>query len=243
MSRPRKMTTEQMIAVVDSYYLTRAEGNEKRMKCSLIAAYAAELGYCAEGYDFTRNMEVREHIERMKVFAEVQGEETSVTTYKSLDIAGFIRNNRGNIQLSKALNELDAYWKKVSEYAALTAKKNQTLMKAKNEYESTIKAEVEAREKLNTDKSELSTLNNKLISENRYLRRMLRTYLYPAVADEILLRENVLKETDTQATESAVEDMTEFDAPKSLRESVASDMEIQSEEDKLLTKMWRMCDE
>jgi len=243
MSRPRKMTTEQMIAVVDSYYLTRAEGNAKLMKCSLIAAYAVKLGYQAEGYDFTRNMEVREHIERMKVFAEVQGEETNVTTYKSLDVAGFLRNNRGNIQLSKALTELDAYWKKVSEYAALTAKKNQTLMKTQSEYESILKAEITEREKLNEEKSEISRLNNKLVAENRYLRKMLRTYLYPAVANEILTKENVLKETDAQVTKAALEDMTEFGMPQSLRESVAGDMEIQSEEEKLLNKMWRMCDE
>ena len=244
MSRPRKMTTEQMTAVVDSYYLTRAEGNEKRMKCSLIAAYAAELGYQAEGYDFARNDEVREHIERLKVLAEVQGEETTaVTAYKNLDVEGFLRNNKGHIQLLKALTELDTYWKKVSDYAALTAKTNQKLMKAKTEYEANLKSEIMSYEKLSEEKSELSKRNNKLASENRYLRKMLRIYLYPAVADEILSRENVLKGTDVRVTEIAAGDMTEFDLPKSLRESVAGDMKIQSEDEQLLAKMWGMCDE
>lgn len=57
MARPRKITTELMIEIVDSYYLNRSGGNEKLMKCSLIAAYANELGYSAEGYDSARNLE------------------------------------------------------------------------------------------------------------------------------------------------------------------------------------------
>ena len=72
---------------------------------------------------------------------------------------------------------------------------------------------------------------------------MLRVYLYPAVANEILMSEKALKECDTQATEAAVRDMTEFNAPQSLRESVSGDIEIMAEEEILLQKMWALCDE
>jgi hypothetical protein len=248
MSRPRKMTTEQMISVVDSYYLTRADANEKLMKCSLIAAYAVELGYRAEGYDFARNMEVREHIERMKCFAEVEAEryqtrKAIMPAYKSLDIAGFIRNNRETTIIAKALAELDAYWKRIYEQAEKMATQNNVLMKEKVGYETLMKAEASARDSLDSDNTELSALNNKLAAENRYLRKMLRIYLYPAVANEILMKENVLKECDTQVSDAAVRDMTEFSAPQSLRESVASDLELLSEDEQLLAKMWRLCDE
>jgi hypothetical protein len=249
MARPRKMTTEQMIAVVDSYYLARSEGNEKRLKCSLIAAYAVELGYQAEGYDFARNMEVHEYIERVKRYAEVQAEnksqETAVPAYKSLDIAGFIRSNTGkdNTKLAQALAELDAYWKRIYDYAERTATQNRALMKEKSGFESALKDAGAAHEKTNAENAELTGINNKLIMENRYLRKMLRTYLYPAVANEILLGEDILKESDTQATEAAVRDMTELTAPLSFQESVENDMELQSEEDQLLERMWEMCDE
>ena len=119
------MTTEQMIAVVDSYYLTQADYNAKRLKCSLIAAFATELGYSAEGYDFARNLEVREHIERLKCFAEVHAEnhisERAGTSYKNLDVEGLIRNNREHAQLAKALTELDAYWRRIYEPQEHTA--------------------------------------------------------------------------------------------------------------------------
>jgi len=241
------MTTEQMIAVVDSYYLTRAEDNEKRLKCSLIADYAVELGYQANGYDFARNMEVREHIERMKCFAEVQAEyhmgTTIVPAHKNLDIAGFIRLNRDDTKLAQALAELDAYWKRIYQYAEKTAQQNRTLMKEKSGYETALKETVAAGEALKAENDGLSSKINKLTVENRYLRKMLRTYLYPAVANEILAREGALNEAGTQVSEAAVRDMTESGSPLSLRESVEADVELQSEEERLLAKMWEMCDE
>ena len=247
MARPRKMTVEQMISVVDSYYLARAERNEKLLKCSLIAAYAVELGYQAEGYDFARNLEVREHIERMKCYAEVEAEdchyEKIQTAYKSLDVAGFIRNNKEYLQLVKALSELDSYWKRVYEQADMTAAQNKKLMREKAKCESTLKETIAQGEILKTDNAVLSRENNKLVVENRYLRKMLRTYLYPAVADEILFEEGELTEPDIRATDKAVLDMTEFSAPLSLRESVAADIQIQSEEEELLQRMWGICDE
>jgi len=240
------MTTEQMIAVVDSYYMTRADHNAKRLKCSLIAAYAVELGYSAQGYDFARNMEVREHIERMKCFAEVQAEDrmhvNNSTAYKSLDVEGFIRSNMGHAQLSKALAELDAYWERVYGQAEMAAAQNRALMKEKSGYEAALKESVIAGEELKAENTGVSGKCNKLIIENRYLRKMLRTYLYPAVANDILIKENALKDADTQVTDAAVMDMTEFKAPQSIWESVSSDVELQQEEYRLLTKMWELCD-
>lgn len=247
MGRPRKMTVEQMIAVVDSYYLTRAESSGKLMKCSLIAAYAVELGYQAEGYDFARSLEVREHIEQMRHYAAAQPEhqnsEENLTSYKSLDVAGFVRSNRGQTQLAQALTELDAYWKRVYGQSEMAASRNRALMREKAGNESALKEAMAQSDKLKSDNAELSGINNKLISENRYLRKMLRTYLYPAVADEILLKENALIGLETRATEKAVSDMTEFHAPLSLRESVANDLHIQDEVNALLQRMWEKCDE
>jgi len=247
MSRPRKMTTEQMIAVVDSYYLARAECNEKLLKCSLIADYAVELGYSAAGYDFARNLEVREHIERMKCFAEVQAEdchnEKVSLSYKSLDVSGFIRANNDNMKLTQALNELDAYWKSVYEHAKMIATQNRELLKKKSGYETQLSKSANIQKQLQEEKAELSKTNNSLIAENRYLRKMLRTYLYPAIANEILLKENVLKEVDTKVTAAAVMQMTELSTPGSLKESASEDLKIQSEEKSILKKMWEMCDE
>jgi len=245
MARPRKMTTEQMISVVDSYYLVHANGNEKRMKCSLIAAYAVELGYQAQGYDFARNPEVREHIERIKCVAEIDadvGIHTHVS-YKSLDVAEFIRCNKNKIDLVKALSELDSYWKKIYEHSSVLRAKNKKLTQINAELEISVQKLKTDIEKLNYEKTDISKKNSKIIAENRYLRKVLKKYLYPAVANEILLEENAIKDAETHLTENAAMDMIEFDKPQSLDEHMRQDIRIQSEEERLLSKMWGICDE
>jgi len=235
------MTTEQMIEVADSYYLVRSEGNEKLMKCSLIAEYASELGYTADGYDFRRNMEVREHIERLKVCAEVYGERRLV--YKTLDVEAFIRNNSGDARLAGALRELDAYWKRAYEYAEQTAAQNRELLKEKAARETALRESAVTLDGLRTETAEINGNNTKLSAENRYLRKMLRKYLYPAVADEILKSENSPTQADTELTETAAHDFIESNLPDSFEASVAKDYRIQSESERFIERLRGMCDE
>lgn len=215
------------------------------MKCSLIAAYAVSLGYAADGYDFRRNPEVREQIECLKIEAEVFAEEkVAVTAFKSLDVAGLIRNNPSMAQLAKALTELNDYWKRIYDHAEQISKENSVLKKGKTEYQEEQKKSVLSQEKLTAENMELSQRNNRLIVENRYLRKMLRTYLYPDVANEILVQEKSLKGSgETKVTDAALRDMTELGAPQSLHEAVSKDISMQSEEERLLSKMWELCDE
>jgi regulator of replication initiation timing len=241
------MTTEQMIETVDSYYLNRSGGNEKLMKCSLIAAYATELGFLADGYDFRRNTEVREHIERLKVCAETCSEVCSekylIPAYKTLDVDGFIRNNGGNDRLAESLRELDIYWNRIYEYSERALEQNRTLMKEKAGNEAKLRETAAEIERLTAKNSMLSGDNGKLSVENRYLRKMLRVYLYPAVADEILRSENDPPQTDTAVTDAAVCDFIESDIPKSFEASVSQDDRIQSEAEHLIERLWEKCNE
>ena len=244
MARPRKLTDEQMIQIVDSYYLARSDGNEKLMKCSLIAEYAQLLGYSVEGYDFRRNLEVREHIERLKVFAETSIEVYGVkyqpppSAYKVLDVEGFIRNNVGNERLAYALRELDAYWQKVFEYARYAKSKIEDLMKEKISLEIAVRDKDAELSSLSNEKADLSAKNNMLLRENRYLRKMLRVYLYPAVADEILRNDGEPPQTDTAITEAAEEDFIDGGIPKSFEASVAKDAQMQSDAERFIAKLW-----
>ena len=247
MARPRKMTTEQMISVVDSYYFIYANENEKRMKCSLIAAYAVELGYQAKGYDFARNIEVREHIERLKCMAEIgvesNGGENFAASYKSLDVDELMHRNKSPIELAKALTELDSYWKKVYERSNMLVGKNRELKQKNADLDllnTSLKNELEA---LRDDYTDICKKKNELTTENRYLRKMLKKYLYPAIANEILLKENALKDVDTTITDKAVSDMVELNRPQSVGEQMSQDVKLQSEEELLLSKMWGICDD
>jgi hypothetical protein len=247
MARPRKVPNEVLIEIVDSYYLTRCDGNEKLMKCSLIAAYATELGYSVEGYDFARNLEVREHIERMKCFAETCNEVYGtkyqpLPSYKTLDVEDFLYFNRGEARLANALRELDAYWKRMFEFSLQAEKQNRSLMKEKAMCEMEFKNLNGELNKSVSENAEMSAKNNKLIAENRYLRKMLRTYLYPAVADEILKSENEPPQTDTEITDAAECDFIENGLPLSFEASVSKDDSMQAETERLIERLWEKCD-
>jgi hypothetical protein len=65
----------------------------------------------------------------------------------------------------------------------------------------------------------------------------LKTYLYPAIANEILLRENVLEQVDTVVTESAISQMADNAVPEPFSRMTAADRMIQSREEELLARM------
>lgn len=247
MARPRKMTTEKMIEIVDSYYLACSDGNENLLKCSLIAEYAQELGFAVDGYDFRRNTEVREHIEWKKVYAEtyreVCGEKYLIPSYKTLDVEGLLKNSGGKDQLAQALRDLDDYWNRIYEHSRQASKKNKILMKEKSGFKETLTEMGAEIERLSAVNSDLSVDNNKLLTENRYLRKMLRTYLYPAVADEILRSENELPQTDTGLNDAAACDFIENNVPMSFEAAVSKDDRLQSEAERLIERLWEKCDE
>ena len=77
-----------------------------------------------------------------------------------------------------------------------------------------------------------------LTVENRYLRKMLRTYLYPALANEILEKENQLKKPDTEVTPQAKHKLIDGKFPSATSEALSPDAKMLSREEELLKQMW-----
>lgn len=68
---------------------------------------------------------------------------------------------------------------------------------------------------------------------------MLKTYLYPAVANEILKQENLLENPDTEVTGVAMERLADAGIPASFPETVSADRKMRSREEELLQRMWK----
>lgn len=73
-----------------------------------------------------------------------------------------------------------------------------------------------------TDIDRISRENNKLVMGNRYLSKMLKIYLYPAVANETLKQENLLVNPDTEVTGVAMERLADGKNPGFLSGSCIS---------------------
>lgn len=240
MARPKKTESDELVAIVDSYFTTEAAGNPAKLKCSLLEEYAARNGKQAKAYDFRRDEKVRKRIEELKQLVRNEngmGIQLG-SPYKSLDIARIMKSRRDPDELRIVLGELDSYWQGIYESTLQIrreAGKNAEDKKLLHEKCEALAAEKEAAQK---DNSASRAEVRKLTIENRYLRKMLRTYLYPALANEILVEENQLQNPDTEVTPLAKEKLIDGKFPSATSEAYAGDKKMLSHEEELLRQMW-----
>lgn len=233
MARPKKLSDAEMVRIVETFF--ENHGNTAMLKCSALGSYAASLGIDVKAYDFRRSGAVRLRIEELKNSSKT--ENSGYIAYKSMDIDAMLNRNRTKEMMKNALAELDDSWRRIYEKAVETSHKNEALLAeslSKNQIIKTLNSEKTENEALI---KKLEVMVNSLKLENRYLRKMLATYLYPAIANEILRRENILDEADTDITPEAMEKLTDTDAPSSFSSSVADDTAMLSQEELLLRRM------
>lgn len=186
MGRRKKNDSSVLVGVVNDFYADEAGGDPGKLKYSALAKYAQSKGVAAKWYDFQRDEAVARRIQELREWPEPEENQPVVPAYKSLDIEELLRNCRTAEELKRKLHELDGYWKKAYESAAEWMEQNRKLSgKA-------IRVEAEVR-RLEREKADLEAAlgaeksrTKRLREETAYLRRTLREYLYPAVADELL---------------------------------------------------------
>ena len=234
MARPRKLSDDEMVKIVDSFY--ESNGNPAMLKCSLLEEYAASLGIEVKAYDFRRNEATRRRMNELS--NSIEAKNITVITYKSIDIDAILNRNRTEEMLKKALLELDEAWRQVYENAAKLSEKNKALLADTFFKKQTIDTLASENNDLSAEIRDLKANSAKMFLENRYLKKALKQYLYPAVANEILKRENVLDKVDTEVTPEAMNAFLDTNVPSTLSNSVAADREMLSREESLLNRMW-----
>ena len=240
MARPRKNSSNDLIILIDKYFSEEAAGDPSKLKGSLLEKYASEHGCSAKSYDFRRDPDVQAHISYLKKLVSMENDVpiTSGNSYKTLDIQSLIQKYRNNDSLISVLSEMDAYWKSVYD-AACSANTQLNSCRAQI---SSLQHERDCLKATNIESAasirSLTSDNYRLTVENRYLRSMLRTYLYPAVADKILQEEHVVNGGSEALLPAAENTLIDASFPSSLSEVVKEDRLMQSKEDQLLRQMW-----
>jgi len=236
MARPKKTDTGTMVQIVDSFF--ESTGDPSKLKCSFLEEYAASLGMDVKAYDFRRNAAVRQRMKELRDLSLLRSDE-GVIAYKSLDVDALLTRCHTKTMLRNSLLELDETWRRIYERAVELSKQNGALTaqseKAAADRE-TLVSEVSAS---SARIAQLNKTNRETALENRYLKKMLKTYLYPAIANEILLREKVLDQVDTEATQKAVDQLADSVLPSPFHGSVAADRAMLSREEALLDRMWK----
>ena len=211
--RPKKTDSETLVRLVEDFYANEGHGDPASLQCTKLAKYAARSGVDAKDYDFRRDEKVKERIKQLKEKNQVSGKPVAAA-YRNLDIEGLIRRCGDLSVLRRTLYELDSYWKGI--YEASEATRQETLRLHKSRETMTKKLE-EAKKQLETlqqEKISLERDNKRLSSENTFLRKQIRSCIYPALANELLAQANLPSAKSRALKPEAVSTMIEGPVPQ-----------------------------
>lgn len=196
MARPKMIEDHLILKLIEEYYLTKCDGKAEKLKIPDVAAFIREKANCPT-YDATllrRNKAAREYIDSMKGSGN-QEALSVVTVYKSLDVETFLDTNRTRNALKQSLSGLDNYYKMVADSAAELNRKAKDSQSKISKLEKEIEEFKTENEKLKDKNSALKAEISRLSADNEALLKVVDTYVYPELANQILVQEGYLSNT------------------------------------------------
>lgn len=205
MGRKKTITDEMLITKIDEFYYRVCEGNAERLRIPEIGRYIRENDFPdVKDYVIRRSEAAMLHIKKLK--EEEIGESIStVVLYKTIDASEFIQNNSNEKRLKQALTDLSLYYKKVAESATLINKKYKQL---EENIKTTEKDKKKAFEELAIAEENVKNLKiqvKELTSNNKAMKTMIDTYVYPEIANELLKKTGFIKETQEIVNKDAID--------------------------------------
>lgn len=186
MARPKSFSEDKIIALINEYYL---QYPNMVIKASNLERYANTHGYPNfKAYSIRRCPKAKQYIDKINADNQVTLE-TTIATWKQLDVDAFLNLNRSRIDLKNALIQRDNYYGEVCRSAGEFLKDRKRL-----------------EDKITRLKSEINDLKNQVANLeqmrtnqiNRYsqvmlskMKKVLDTYVYPDIANEILKKEGL----------------------------------------------------
>ena len=196
MGRTKAITDEELIAYIDRYVNEKCEGKLDTIKISEIGNFIRTNGMTnVNDTVIRRNKKARVYFEQLKK-SQSNEDVFVVSTYKTLDVEAFLEQNHSASALKKALTELNTYYKHVSESATKIAEKYRKMEEKynalKNETEKASNRVLQNTEKVEALKKE----NKDLKKEVKALRKIIDTYVYPEISNELLKQSGLLQGTE-----------------------------------------------
>lgn len=237
MGRKKIFASEEILALIDEYFYEVSAGDPSMLKFSLLEKYASEKGIYVKACNMRRDPILRNRLEELKKQLFEDSEYFPVPAYKTLDTDGLLSHCRNVSELKNILSESDRYWKGVYDAAEAVKRKNTELLREKDELAAS-QRETEAEVDRLID--ELRAVKKKvsyLVKENRELRRYMKRYLYPALANELLKEAHLPSEENTSVLPEAFTDLIEPVVPLPFDGVQKQKGKVQTRQEKLLAEM------
>lgn len=195
MGRKKAIETDELITLIDEFFISECERDSSMLKIPAIGRYLRDKrGIEVQDPVIRKNTGVRTHIEKLKE-SNMETHLRRVAVFRSMDIDEFLKTNGTKDKLKKALTERDGYFREIANSAAHIftdnrnlGQENTELRKRSKELEILVKAAEDA-------KSDTASAYRSLERENRALRDIIHTYVYPEIANELLKKDGLLKTT------------------------------------------------
>lgn len=205
MARPKLIEDHILLELIKKYFHEECRGDIKKLKASEIVKYINNNGY--PDYPATtlrRTKAAMDYIEELKKTVSDDNYITSVS-YQTVDAALLVDSNRSRDSLIKAISERDSYYKTIADSSAQSFERYSRLLKEHD-------AEKAANALLSQKITELEELISRYKADIKALtyelnasKSVIDTYLYPEIANELLVKEGAIRQTEGFIKEDALE--------------------------------------
>lgn len=223
MARPRLFTEDELIALINEYYL---EYPNRMIKTSDLERYANAHGHPEfKSYSIRRCPKAKQYIDQINASNQVTLE-TTIVTWRQLDVDAFLNLNRSRSDLKNALIQRDNYYGEVCRSAGEFLREKEHLEDKIRRMKSEIndlKSQIAELEQMNTNK--INRYSQEMLSK---MKKVLDTYVYPDIANEILKKEGLDSLFSLYVNPESVE--SEMITPESVLE-ISSNQATTSDED------------
>ena len=184
MARRKHIEDVEIIEHFEKYLQEECSNNVSLFKIPRFGDYLRKNGFpSVADTTLRRNTGFREVLaERKAKYDEEEEEYRTVITYKTIDVDSFMATNRTPNAIRTGLSELNLYYKKVAE-AALEFKNENVKLQDENEE---LKEQIQQLLQKETSRKALET-------ENIKLRALIKSSVYPEIANELLKEEGILQ--------------------------------------------------
>lgn len=189
MARKKYIDDEELVLLFEQYLQEQCSNDPKAFKIPQFGNHLRNNGF-PQVADTTirRNKEFRQALnDKLELFEDDTYQ--TVITYKTLDVERFLMTNRTPKAIRSALVELNGHYKRIVDAAIAYKDEVESLKKRMEE----LKSEVEQLKDGKYVFDEQARRNKELEGENKKLRNLLKTSLYPEIANELLKEEGLLK--------------------------------------------------
>lgn len=183
MARRKHIEDVEIIEHFEKYLQEECSNNVSLFKIPRFGDYLRKNGFpSVADTTLRRNTSFREVLAERKAKYDEEEEYRTVITYKTIDVDSFMATNRTPNAIRTGLSELNLYYKKVAE-AALEFKNENVKLQDENEE---LKKQIQQLLQKETSRKALETENIKLSA-------LIKSSVYPEIANELLKEEGILQ--------------------------------------------------